>query len=430
MPSQSQPPAPRAEKDAFLKLLYITVSLPFGPGETFFIPEIAELLRRGCELLLVPRSPHGAVLSREAAGFQHISLRKPIVSPGILAAAACEVLRHPLCCLRAGGLLLHSRNLVTLLKNLLVYPKALWLGRLARSLRVDHIHAQWASTTAAMALVASAVSGVPWSCTAHRGDIAANNLLQVKLAKASFVRFISQSGLRMAEQLGVISRRYEAPVIHVGVSLPAAIPAAAGGAGPTRLFCPANLIPVKGHKYLLQALAILHDRGVDCRLELAGEGESNGELLALAHRLPCADRVAFLGQLPHEAIIERYRTKRVDIVVLSSVDLGNNVHEGIPVALMEAMAYGIPVVSTSTGGIPELLEGGAGVIVPPRDPVALAGAIERLILDPALRRRYSERGRRRVEEEFSVESCMARLLDRIARANKDRADVFPERRDR
>ena len=72
-----------------------------------------------------------------------------------------------------------------------------------------------------------------------------------------------------------------------------------------------------------------------------------------------------------------YREGRVGMVVLPSVDLGNNLHEGIPVALIEAMSYNIPVVGTHTGGIPELLEGGAGLIVPDKDPAALADAIER-----------------------------------------------------
>jgi len=428
VPSQRQRPAPRAEEDAELRLVYITVSLPYGPGETFFIPEITELLRKGCDLLIVPRSPRGAVVNRDAAGLEHISLRRPILSPGILAAAACEVLRHPLRCLRACGLLLHSRNAVTLLKNLLVYPKALWLGRLARAQGVDHIHAQWASTTATMAMVASELSGVPWSCTAHRGDIAMNNLLRQKLARARFVRFISESGLCMAEELGANPRQHDAPMIHGGVSLPAALPPAAAAAGPLRLLCPANLLPVKGHQYLLQALAILRDRRVDCRLLIAGRGELKTRLENMAQDLSIQGMVQFLGQVPHDALLAMYTRGEIGLVVLPSVDLGNNLHEGIPVALVEAMGHGIPVLATRTGGIPELLHDGAGIMVPPKDPAVLADAMESLIRDAGLRQRLAAAGRARVREGWALDAVVARFLARLETARNQIA-AEPSRED-
>ena len=85
---------------------------------------------------------------------------------------------------------------------------------------------------------------------------------------------------------------------------------------------------------------------------------------------------------------------------------------------MEAMAHGIPVVSTTTGGIPELLRDGAGIMVPPQDPAALADAIERLIVARELRRQLGAAGRKRVEEEFSVERVVSQLLDEIEAAGK------------
>jgi len=77
------------------------------------------------------------------------------------------------------------------------------------------------------------------------------------------------------------------------------------------------------------------------------------------------------------------------------------------------MAYGIPVVSTTTGGIPELLEGGAGLLVPPKGSVALADAIERLARDPKLRKQLGEAGRKRVEDNFAIEGVMAELARRF-----------------
>ena len=88
--------------------------------------------------------------------------------------------------------------------------------------------------------------------------------------------------------------------------------------------------------------------------------------------------------------------------------------EGIPVSIIEAMSCRVPVVSTITGGIPELFEGvDDALLVPPRDPVALAGAIEKLVRDPGLRQRLVESGRRRVEQSFAVEQVVTELVERF-----------------
>ncbi len=179
------------------------------------------------------------------------------------------------------------------------------------------------------------------------------------------------------------------------------------------MLCVANLFPVKGHQYLFQAVATLKERGLECRLDVAGEGYLESRLKALARDLAIDDRVRFLGQVPHERLLAMLQERRVTLVVLPSIDLGDGLHEGIPVALIEAMSQGIPVISTPTGGIPELLRDGAGIMVPPKDPLALADAIERIINDVELQKRLSQTGRQRVEEEFSVEAVIDKFIEYI-----------------
>jgi glycosyltransferase involved in cell wall biosynthesis len=304
------------------------------------------------------------------------------------------------------------------MKNLAVYPKGLWLAGVARKWRADHIHAHWISTPATMAMIAGAVAGIPWSCTAHRVDISHDNLLRQKIARATFARFISRSGVAMAASLGATPPSDKTAVIHVGVAIPDQAPCPAAAEDPRTLLCPANLYPVKGHAHLIRAMAILRDRSVDCVLQIAGEGVLRSELEQLAGDLRLGGVVQFLGQVSHDAILSSYGRREIGMVVLPSVDLGNNLHEGIPVSLMEAMAYGIPVVSTTTGGISELLCEGAGMLVPPQDPTALADAIERVLGDPALRRGLVEKGRIRVQESFSVQSVVPALLARIGGADR------------
>jgi glycosyltransferase involved in cell wall biosynthesis len=179
------------------------------------------------------------------------------------------------------------------------------------------------------------------------------------------------------------------------------------------ILCPANLLPVKGHKYLIEAIEILKRRGVEVSLWLAGEGELRQSLHDQVNIAGLSDQIRFLGQLSHTEVLRCYAEAMVDMVVLPSVDLGNGQHEGIPVALIEPMSYGIPVISTTTGGVTELLREGAGLLVPPQDPYSLANAIERLIKDPELWNRIAEAGRRRVEEEFAIEKIVSELTARF-----------------
>ena len=91
--------------------------------------------------------------------------------------------------------MLRSESTAVFVKNAVVLPKGLWLARLARRWHADHIHAHWGRTTATIGLVAAELTGIPWSLTLHRDDIAHPNLLSVKMRKAAFTRFISRSGL-------------------------------------------------------------------------------------------------------------------------------------------------------------------------------------------------------------------------------------------
>jgi colanic acid/amylovoran biosynthesis glycosyltransferase len=390
-----------------MKLLYITVSMPFGQGEPFFIPEVQEMLRQGCEILIVQRSPSGTCFNRDAAGLEERSVRKPIIDLEIAATAFYMALRHPILALRAFGRLFHSRNLATLLKNIAVFPKALWIARLARRWGADHIHAQWALTTSTMGMTASELSGVPWSCTVHRGDIIENNLLAAKLRRASFVRFIAKDGVAITESICGAPLPGNVFVLHSCVDMPGRITCHDGMSSPPVLLCAAFLNERKGHKYLIEAVRLLREEGTKVELLIAGEGEMRSALEALVAEYQLQSEITFLGQVQHAELLKMFANHQADIVVLPTL------HEGIPAGLIEPMAYGIPVLSTAVGGVPELLEDDAGVMVPPADAKALAAAIHRLIGDPAWRGRLVENGRRRVEQGWAVKPVVAELLKRL-----------------
>jgi hypothetical protein len=151
-----------------LKVIYVTVSMPYGAGEEFFIPEVKAMLKNGHDIMIVPRSFRRNFIHDDAKDLMAISLPKSLMAIEILAVAFCEALRNPVRCFRIIHTLFTGANISVLLKNLIVFTKSLWLSRLAKNVGADHIHAQWSSTTATMAMIAGGLSGIPWSFTAHR----------------------------------------------------------------------------------------------------------------------------------------------------------------------------------------------------------------------------------------------------------------------
>lgn len=384
-----------------MRIVYITQRLPFGTGETFIVPEVKELLAAGHELLIIPHISKDPVVHDDVDVLLAHTRALPR-TVDIAAAVASAVAREPRRSLQAFWGLRHTRPRWRAPLNAMATAQGMWVGHIARAWHADHIHAHWAYLTATLAMAASTVSGIPWSFTAHRYDIVRNNLLAEKLRSARFGRFIAQETMALARSLVPPDAMARATVLHMGVSLPPA----PVGEPPRRatpvVLCPARFVPVKGHRYLLDAAARLMARGIAFELWLAGDGTKSDTITQRVDRLGLGDRVRTLGIVPHAELLQLYRERQVDCVVLPSVDLGGGVHEGISVALIEAMAHGVPTIATRTGGLPELLDGGRGMLVPPADADALADALERVLGSATLRAELARAGRGRIEEEFDV----------------------------
>ena len=381
----------------------MTSSLPHGPLEAFVLPEIAALARLGHDVWVVPMYPRGEIVHEDATPHLERTLSEPLLSARLAAAGARELPRSP-----GRALALLRRSAATrprlAVKNLAVYPKALWLAGRIRELRADHVHAHWAATSATLAMTAAELASVPWSLTAHRWDIREANLLRAKARSACFVRAISEAGLvELRERVGL--EGWSPVLLRMGVSIPAAT-ATPRKSRELRLLSAANLLPVKGHRYLFEALTGLS--GVS--LDVAGEGPLRRDLETRARGLS----IRFFGAVSHRELLDGLVGGRWDAVVLPSVPTDDGDREGVPVSLIEAMAAGVPVLSTVSGAIPELVTEGAGLLVRPGDPRALAAALDRL-RDPALRQQLARAGRLRVEAEFEVDGIAQRLSAQFAR---------------
>lgn len=395
-----------------MKIAYITAKIPFGAQETFILTELLALIASGADLLIVPRDRGSKIFHKEAKLLVDYSLNISWFDFKIFIKLLKFISTKPIqFFILINDIFLKARNIKIGTKNLIILPKAIYISSLFKEKSISHIHAHWASTTATMAYIISKVTGIPWSFTAHRWDIAENNILKEKCKSASFIRSISKNGqTEIMEIIKDTSLNDKILVIHMGINKPETNKTNSLALDTFTILCPANLLVIKGHRYLFEACNILLERNLPIKCLIAGDGPLENKLRDLVLKLGL-NNIEFLGRLPHEKLLDLYRRGLIDAVVLPSITTINGLKEGIPVALMEAMSYGIPVISTNTGGIAELIEDGCGIMVEEKNPEAIANAIEKLMKNTNYRDWIGKKGREKVQKDFNVSVISQNLLN-------------------
>ena len=185
-------------------------------------------------------------------------------------------------------------------------------------------------------------------------------------------------------------------------------------AAPVRLLFVGRLVERKGVHILIRALARVRER-VNATLTVIGEGPESASLRAEARRAGVAGSVHFSGRVDDDVLREAYRTS--DIFVLPAVVDAKGDTEGLGVVLLEALEFGLPLIASDAGGIPDIVRHGeTGLLVPPGDAGALADAIGRVIEDPAAARERVERGKAHMREHFGLPQVIDRLVHRYEQA--------------
>jgi glycosyltransferase involved in cell wall biosynthesis len=361
--------------------------------------------------------------------------------------------RHPLRTLRAGaaaaGQSIRAREGLRLrsiyLKEFLQAADV--ADRLLQARDVRHLHAHFAHGTTTVTWLASMLTKLPFSFTGHAKDIYRESLnpaglLRRKMRAASFVVTCTGANvehLRQVEPSADVHLVYHGlnadfaallPSFAEDTELAAARPAptaraerawqqAAVVAGtptlaadpdthPLRIVAVGRMVPKKGFDVLVEAVAELTARGVELELVIAGEdGPDAAEIRRLAGER-CPDVVQFTGPLSQCKLLALYRG--ADVFALACRVDADGDRDGIPNVMVEAMAAGLPVVSTAVSGIPELVRDGEnGLLVPPEDPGALASALLRLASDVPLRDRLAAAGRDTVAERFDGDVLARRM---------------------
>nr|WP_306672713.1 exopolysaccharide biosynthesis GT4 family glycosyltransferase EpsE [Paenarthrobacter sp. UW852] len=293
----------------------------------------------------------------------------------------------------------------------------LWAGaelaRYAKARHWDHVHVHSCADAAQVALFAHAISGIPYSLTLHGplSDYGPNQFRKWQNADFSVV-ITARLLAEVREQLGG-HLPGEVRVAPMGVDLDSFTRQAPyepwPGHGQTRIFCCGRLNPSKGHSDLLKAVRILVSSGLDTLLTLAGEDEVGGT----GYRLELERQVSELGLERHVRLLGAVpeRTVRDELAAAHLFALASH-SEPLGVAIMEAMAMGVPVVVTSAGGVRELVVGEeSGILVEPHNPPQLANAIIGLLENPGKAVAMGQQGRSRIEQAFDVRTSALVLAE-------------------
>ncbi len=375
--------------------------------ETFVLFEALEMERQGTPVEIYPLLRERCeVMHPEAQSMVERAHYTPLLSSAIVAAVLRNLFRRPARLMSALATTIRANigSPKFLTGGLLFFPKTVYLAEQMERRGVGHLHAHFASHPAAAAYVIHRLTGIPYSFVAHGTDLHVDrHMLREKVRDAAFVVAISDYNRELI--LSECGREHAEKVIvvHCGVDpsvfRPREHPCDAGG--PLRRLCTGTLHEVKGQRYLIEACALLRDRGVKVECRFIGEGADRAALTELIRQLGLETSVQLLGSLPREAVARELAA--ADVLVAPSVPTKDGRREGIPVALMEGMATGIPVVASDLSGIPELVVNGeSGLLTEPRNPRTIADALERLAGNCSLRATLGAAGRAKVLREFNL----------------------------
>lgn len=289
----------------------------------------------------------------------------------------------------------------------------------------QHVHAHFVDRGSTVAMCVSRLLGIPYSLTAHARSIFADPvLLPEKLAGAKFVVTVSE--FNKAHLAGLVPDLDEGHfhVLHPWVDLAQFdAPEQRVPAPRLRILSVGRLVEKKGHEHLVRACAGLAARGVAFECHIVGDGPLRGRLEDLVAELDLEDRVRLHGAQAQPTVLAMLR--EADVFVLACVVASTGDRDAMPVAIAEAMAMRLPVVSTTIVGIGEMVRPGTGFLVPPAEPTELADAIHRIdLLGPDGRAQMGDRARAVIAEAFDIHEGTKRLADLYQQS----ADAHAQRR--
>lgn len=279
--------------------------------------------------------------------------------------------------------------------------QALLLSQMIMGKNIQRLHAHFASTAATVTQLAASITGIPFTFTAHTRDIFHEGVdhldLKRKLQDAQAVVTVSDTNVQYLRKKFKVSAD-KVKRVYNGLNL-SRLPFQAPKPNQVKIVAVGRFEPKKGFSSLIEACAILADRGIEVKCEIIGSGPMEGELRQKIDFFDLHNFVKLSGQRTQKEIISA--VQNAGIFVAPCIQVTNKDVDDIPTELLQAMALGTACLATNATGMPEVIrEGETGCLVPQKNPEALADAMQTLINDHQLRFRLARGARDLIEAEF------------------------------
>jgi glycosyltransferase involved in cell wall biosynthesis len=403
------------------RIAYIVSRFPHLP-ETFILREMIHLEKLGWQIELYPLIiQQQEVVHVEARPWLKRAHAVPWLSLGILKSNLLQIVSRPRRYFSLLGRVLRENfgSPKFLARALLLFPRAVWMADEFNRHGISHIHAHYATHPALVAWLINQLTGIAYSVTVHAHDIFVDKpMLATKLHDSVFVSSVSEFNRKYLADLFGSWVNDKTAIVRCGIEPSYYQP---GGqyeqqaSNRLEIISVGSLQPYKGHAYLVKACAELMRQDVPFHCRIVGGGDLRNDLERSIQENHLEGRIELLGPRTQDEVSRFLRT--ANCYVQPSVVTHTGKMEGIPVALMEAMASGIPVVATSISGVPELVRpGDTGWLVAPEDAAALADALIEIYRDPVEAARRADLGKKWVLKEFELSSNVRKLASLFDRS--------------
>lgn len=294
-----------------------------------------------------------------------------------------------------------------------------WVASGLERAGAHHVHAHFAHDPACVGLAAAGLTRLPFTFTVHGNDIYLRNRgLSLRTRKADRVVTVCEYNIAQLLERCDGLRRNRIELVYCGVDPDTFVvdETRAARAVP-HVLSVGRLVEQKGFHDLIRSVAILRSDGVAIDCEIVGRGPLRAELEALVDELDLGGVVRLSGSLLPDEVGRRMAACDLFVIACRIDETGNR--DSMPVVIKEAMASGVPVVSTETVGVPEMVDDEVGRLAQPDDPASLARAIAQMLALPeADRRALGLAGRARVKEQFNLHTETAKLRDLVDRLGR------------
>lgn len=389
-----------------MRIAYVLAEYP-KCSETFVTREIRAVRDAGHEVIVF-------ALRADKERAQGVRYRRGVFLPGVVGNVMVTLCTMPgrLCVAwwRFMKMGVRSRMVFRYVRNACV---AIDFAERARRAGCTHVHAHFAFVPADMAAVMAALMRVPFSVSAHAWDITtpSASLLRARLQSAAFTAVCTEAGRERLAAAGADRLR----VIRHGVYSDEYPEAGRGG---HRIVAVGRLVPKKGFIYLLNACDILKRRDVPFRCTIVGAGPQRALLEGMVQDMGLQDAVELVGEQDQAGVKAQLESSAV--FVLPSIRTAEGDSDGLSNALVEAMAAGLPVITTDVSAAKELVrDAETGLLIPEKDAIALADRIEALLVSPDERDRVGRAARAEIQREWDIRHHVQGLIDSFLAAGSD-----------